>query len=341
MTLFLSRSDVNRQTREKYWSPPSAAHPTRDARSGFLVTDPSLFVATLCKQFSVEPDPALLAAARSPPPGTRWWPTWVFETKQLRQHIGAPVVVTEDASLYNARFAWVGVPYPGVVPVPTDILHPTHDRFFAPCMVSLVTHDDPRNKQAYIWCTVNRDGDVVKLSNDVLSALLAPEIAQLKTQVKRTGSAIMDGERNDYVAAARLMAMNVTGLPGIDVDTLLPFQTADPARVTLDTGYLTPVSTTPLANREAVLNTVNSSIEKKRASGVPIVNPLYPAGATPAQRAQLVAILQYWTHYGQFNPAFKAAVQKPPHDDNTAHIYTDPDFVAFVRMVGDLFPPQE
>lgn len=340
MAALLSRATINPSTRAKYWPAHNAAAHDRDARSDLVVADPVFFVATLCKNFSVPCDDALLALARAPPPDKKWWPRWVLDAPQLRKHIGARVELTESTLLFGARFVWVGVPFPFSSPTAADVVGSPSGRFFAPCMVSLVTHDRPRNKQAYIWCTINRDGDAVELSEDLLCSLLATEIAHLKTQARRAGAVNMDGSadgnRDGFIEAAQLMAMNVSGLPGIDASTLTMYQVPSDQSES-DASHLTPVPIRTLKNREAVLKVVTASIVKKRATGAPIVNPLLPADATPAHRDKLLAILQYFVHYGQFDPATKAILRNPPHNDDTAAIYADPNFAEFVRLHADLF----
>ncbi len=49
------------------------------------------------------------------------------------------------------------------------------------------------------------------------------------------------------------------------------------------------------------------------------------------------AVLQYFVHYGQYIPAVRAQLQSVPHDGDFAKTRSDPAFVAFIRMHGDLF----
>jgi len=333
MSIFVSAQSANRTARAHYWPEP-ASHPSQRAQADPRVVDPAEFIATLRAQYSVPPLPDLLLRARSAPANETWWPRWLLDEPRLHQHLGARVLLTESARLYNARFVWVGVPYPGLVPAVQDVSDAS-DRALTRCMVSLVTHNPPRDKSAYIWCVVNADGDAVELSCDILRALLATEIRELKSYVKRGGTmASAPGTTADYVAAAQLMAMNVTGLPGVDSQKLLPFVTEQPTSAG-QSDFLTPVPTTTLKNRPAVLDTMRRSIQKKRDAGEPIPNPLCPPGG--ASRETVLAVMRYIIHYCQFDPAAKTVLGTPPHADDMAAIMRDPAFVEAIRTCGDLF----
>jgi hypothetical protein len=338
MSIFVSAQSANRTARAQYWPEPSS-HSGQRAPPDPRIVDPAEFIATLRAQYSLPPLPDLLLRARSAPANETWWPRWLLDEPRLRQHLGAHVRLTESARLYNARFVWVGVPYPGLVPTAQDVSDAS-DRTLTRCMVSLVTHGQPKDKRAYIWCVVNADGDAVELSEDILRALLATEIRECKAYVKRGGTMASTSGATDYVAAAQLMAMNVTGLPGVDSHKLLPFAAEQPSAAG-QSDFLTPVPTTTLKNRSAVLDTMRRSIQKKRAAGEPIPNPLCPPGG--ASRDTVLAVMRYIIHYCQFDPAAKAALGPPPHADDMAAIMRDPAFVEAIRTCGDLFyqsPPQ-
>lgn len=324
-------------------APPGSA--TLDSLSGTHVVDPGWYVNELCSLYSVPSNPVITARA-SGQEGLHWWPEWVRSEQTLHRRIGSAVECTEDPTLFHARFVWVGVPFPGQVPREEDVGAET--RPFTPCMVSLVTHDHPSDKRAYIWVVVNQDGDVSRLTNEVLERLLAPQIAELKSYVLRTGDrsvlmAVPGGNgipTDDYREAAKLMVMNVEGIPRYTTPGLLPFQgaTSAPTPIPTDGSFMTPVQTSVLPNRLRLLQTARNSIAAKRSTGEVIPHPFLPDNATEEQRDVFKRFLQYVIQYGQYDPTWKDVLQVVPHDDDVASIHADVAFREFVRVQGNLTP---
>jgi hypothetical protein len=351
---FISAGALTKQQHALFWPSPNdttrtpgrpahAGQGSLDSQSGRHVVDPTWYVGELRNLYSVPDDPVLTARASSED-GQAWWPEWVFSAPTLRPFIGRAVECTEDPDLFQARFVWVGVPFPGSAPCASDVGAPS--RPFTPCMVSLVTHAAPSEKPLYIWCTVNRDGDVVQLSREVLCALLAPQIAELKSYVQRTGDrkaimAVHGGNgipTEDYVQAAKLMCMDIQGIPKFASPGLLPFQDPETAvaPVPADGSFLTPVQTTVLPTRMSLLTTARESIALKRNAGQAIPHPFLPENATPEQRAVFTRFLQYMFALGQFDPEVKEVLQVVPHGGDVAATHADVAFREFVRVCGNL-----
>lgn len=337
MTHFITPGALTQQQREQYW-PAFCPEPSLDERADVLVLTPSYFISKLRTLYSVPSDAALTARARGPD-GTTWWPQWVLDAAPLRKFIGSKVECTEDAELFGARFVWVGVPFSGVFPSASSVASPTAP--LTPCMVSLVTHNDPLDARAYVWCIVNCDGDVVRLARDVLEVLLAAEIASAKSLVHRkitSRSTMAATSRDDsYVEAAKLICLRVSNVPGFDSASLLPFQdpNADTTPDATDASFMTPVKTRALANRGRVLKVVGASVSKKVDAGGEVVNP-FLEDPTPESRATFTRVLQYIVHYGQYDPKLKEILQTTPNDDDYKKILADPAFAQFMRVLGDM-----
>ncbi len=336
MAHFITRDALTKQQHERYW-PKFCAVPCLDSRSGKFVVDPARFVTKIRDIYSVPVDPVLAERARGPD-SLCWWPQWILDSPVLSAFLGRAVECTDDPEVFGARFVWVGVPFSGSIPTKQHVGHTQTP--LTPCMVSLVTHVDPTNKRAYIWCVVNCDGDVVKLSNDVLEVLLASEIATLKSLSQRR--VLMAGvaaasSKEGYVNAAKLICLRVKDVPGFETGSLLPFQD-DAASSNADhpnANFMTPVKTTALPNRGQFLASADLSIARRVDSGGEVINP-FLADPTPVKRAEFARFLQYLIHYGQYAPELKAILQNVPFDDDFSQISKDPAFIQYVRVHGDL-----
>lgn len=339
MAHFITRDALTKQQHEQYWPTFSTPH-SHHSQTGKIVVEPARFVTKLRELYSVPDDPGLSERARGPD-STRWWPRWILDSPVLNSFLGRPVECTDDPDLFGAKYVWVGVPFSGSIPSRSHVGHAQTP--FTQCMVSLVTHDeDPSDKRAYIWVTVNRDGDVVRLSDDVLEALLATEISELKSLAHRhllmaATAAVVAKE--GYVKAAQLIALHAENVPGFEAGTLLPFQDefSGGKGTPPDANFMTPVKTAALPNRARVLASVDLSIERKVESGVEVLNPyLGPGTPTPEARETFKRVLQYVIHYGQYSPAFKELLKDAPNDDDYDKILKDPAFVQYLRVYGDL-----
>lgn len=355
MKPFILRGILNTEDSAKLWSSADATPPPQQQSSGKLdiTRDPSFYIDILRCQYSPALSRSALAVLHSraweeralADPQQKWWPKWIFENSALQKLIGKRVALAEDTSppVFGANFVWVGIPCMTDRPHVSDITSTDRTKFFSSHMVSLVSFHHPDALHKFIWCTINRDGDAIPLDHDFLRVLLAAEIAELKTYVKRTGDhkifaenmfASGSSDRDKYVNAAKMMTIRfdgVTPLAATFVPAVIP-----PLDAPVSSCFA-PIPIPPVPDRVKIMKVVNASIAKKRKTVDHIPNPFLTNDDDPSEQERMRKFLAYFLHYGQFDPAVKSALAQSPHDGEASKITKDPAFVQYLQVMGNLF----
>lgn len=376
MKPFLLRGVLTTEDVTKLWGPVSdSSHPPcteesahepqqRERVSSGLDTaaDPSVYIDILRRQYSIRLSQSELSPyyARAwnehtevdprVSPSRRLWPEWLFKSKDLQRLIGTRVAICEHTTppVFGATYVWVGIPCMTIKPDVADILHGNRDRFFSRHMLTLVTFSHPDAAHKYIWCTINCDGDTIPVDNDFLRVLLADEIAEIKTYVRRTGdrsilnSNMASGSesashRDLHINAAKMMSIRFEGVPTLST-TFVPAELPAVHEPVLN--VFAPISIAPVPDRLKISNIVHKSVAKKLQEDGHMPNPFLVDSTDAKQREKMRKFLCYFIHHGQFEPSVKDALAQSPHNGSFDEIKKDPAFVDYMRVMGNLFISQ-